>query len=280
MEKERVPLDAAEIVKLKQLPIIEQQLQGIKEQFEDAAQEAVSLECNSETYKLVKARRAELTKIFNALEARRKAIKSAILAPYEAFEKIYKDCITSVYKPCDELLAGKIAAVEDELKAQKISDARAYFDEYAKSRGIDFLGFERAGITIGLSRSAKSIRADIKAFLDKIAGELDYINTLERNSEILVEYRKNLDLVQSINTVEQRHKEIAEIEQRAGGVEIPGAAEIVEELSGLSDESGAENAVSSDGDLYETEFRVWGSLDDLKALKAFLEERKMKYEQL
>lgn len=304
MKAEKMMLDVAEIVKLKQLPIIEQQLQGIREQFEAAVEEAESLECTAETYKHVKARRAELTKIFTALEARRKAIKTAILAPYEAFEKIYKDCITSVYKPCDELLAGKIAAVEDELKAQKVSDARAYFDEYAQSRRIDFLEFEQAGISVGLSTSAKSIRADIKAFLDKVAGELEYIGTLERQSEILVEYRKGLNLVQAINTVEQRRKEIEKIEQAASGSDIPGAVEIelkkdVEDFlktaaitaresdwsseeieAGLEAIAAINAAGSSGGELYETEFRVWGSLEDLKALKAFLTERKMKFEQL
>lgn len=313
METEKMPLEAMEIVKLKQLPIIEQRLQSIKEQFEAAVEEAQSLECTEETYKHVKARRAELTKIFNALEARRKAVKAEILAPYEAFEKIYRECITNVYKPCDEILAGKITEVTDELKAQKISDAKVYFDEYAKSRGIDFLEFEQAGITVGLSKSAKSIRADIKAFLDKVAEDLEYINTLDRHSEILMEYRKGLNLVQAINTVEQRHKEIEEIEQAASGLETPGAVEIemktdVEEflknaariaretdwtpeeieagLNALGDgqimclENPGGSVEFHNGELYETDFRVWGSLEDLKALKAFLEERKMRYEQL
>ena len=96
------------LIVVKQLPVIEEQLQAIKQKFTEEAEAALSLACTEETLQAVRKKRSELSHIFDALETKRKEAKKAILSPYEAFEAVYKECVTDIYKPCDAALAKKI----------------------------------------------------------------------------------------------------------------------------------------------------------------------------
>ena len=82
------------IIVVKQLPQIEEHLQTIKEVVTTKVNDALSLVCNENTVKEIKATRADLNKDFKDFEERRKAVKKAIMTPYEAFESVYKDCIS------------------------------------------------------------------------------------------------------------------------------------------------------------------------------------------
>ena len=88
------------LIVVKQLPVIEEQLQAIKQRFTEEAEAALSLACTEETLQAVRKKRSELSHIFDALETKRKEAKKAILSPYEAFEAVYKECVTDIYKPC------------------------------------------------------------------------------------------------------------------------------------------------------------------------------------
>lgn len=56
--------------------------------------------------------RSSLNKEFAEFETRRKAVKSEIITPYEAFETVYKDCVSLPYKKADSALKGKVDAIE------------------------------------------------------------------------------------------------------------------------------------------------------------------------
>ena len=77
--------------------------------------------------KAVKEVRANLNKDFKELEQQRKDVKTAVLAPYEQFENIYKECVTDKFKSADKDLKDKIDAVESDLKAQKQQEIKEYF---------------------------------------------------------------------------------------------------------------------------------------------------------
>lgn len=287
------PQEAASVIVVEQLPVIKQQLQAIKIRFAEETAKVQRLECTEETLKEIRAKRAELTKIFKALEEKRKAAKTAILAPYEEFEKVYKDCVTDIYKPCDDELANKIKAVEDELKTQKRNEAQIYFDEYAKSKGIDFVRLEQTGANITLTASKKSIHTQIKTFLDKVYDELGLIETQPYSAEILVEYKTTLNVAQAIKRVSDRHKAIEEEQRRREAVK----AEIeMEKKTIKAVERAAEEFALASGDAlspveeisveeipvaekkYETSFTVRGTLAQLKEIKVFLAEGGYEYE--
>ena len=202
------PTESTELIVVRQIPVIEDQLRFVKPQVEARANAALSLVCTEDTYKEIKRERAALNREYAALEAKRKEVKAAIMGPYEQFEAVYKDCVGGIYAEADKQLKAKIAAVEDGLKQQKTDELIVWYDEYRASLGIDadLAPFERAGITVTLSDSKKSLRAKAQTFLDRIRDDLAMIATQEHQDEILVEYRKTLNASGAILTVTQRHQ--------------------------------------------------------------------------
>lgn len=277
--------DSAELIEVTQLPIIKEQLLSIKEQFIQETKDALSLVCNEDTLKIVRERRAKITKVFNSLEDRRKQAKKAILTPYEEFEAVYKACVTEIYKPCDKKLADKIHEVEDNLKHEKREYALDYFDECCRNANIGFLTIDRVGLNIGLSTSKKAIRDKISEFVVKVSQELVLIDTQDNSAEILVEYKQSLNVAQAITLVANRHKATAEEQarleaKRVRDEERAAAVEKVEEAAAEMQVPTAETIpeteptmpVESPEDVYELSFIVRGTMAQLKALKAFLGE--------
>ena len=103
-----------DLIVVEQLPIIVQHLRGVKANAEREMQDALSLACTEETVQVVKKRRAELNSAFKDLEARRKAVKKEVMAPYDTFEAVYKECVTDVFGPADRQLAQRIT--EDDMQ--------------------------------------------------------------------------------------------------------------------------------------------------------------------
>ncbi len=280
-----IETDVKDLVVVKQLPVIEEQLRGIKKRFEAEANEALALECTEENLQTVKKKRADLTKIFNALESRRKEAKKAILAPYEEFEQIYKECVTEIYSPCDRQLADKIHEVEDALKTQKRADAEEYFNEYCTSKNIDFLTFDRLGISITLTASRKSLHEQVKAFIDKVSDELLLIETQENSSEILVEYKESLNVAQAITLVVNRHIAIEDEKRRKEELQAvarekaKAATKVDEVIEDTLMPPKKEINEETEAPRYKVSFTVFGTLDKIKALKNFLVEGDYQYEQ-
>lgn len=106
-----------ELIKVVQLPVIEEQLRSMKEAVDKRVEEALSLVCTEETIQTVKSARAELNKEFQALEEQRKEVKKAVLGPYERFEAVYKECVSDAFKTADAALKGKVEATEREINS-------------------------------------------------------------------------------------------------------------------------------------------------------------------
>lgn len=262
-----------DLIVVKQLPIIEEQLKTIKASVESRVQSVLSMECTEETRKEVKAARSELNKEFEELERRRKEVKKAIMAPYENFERMYKECAGDIYKRADEELRQKIIAVEGEMRERKYSEIIKYFDEYSASVGIDIedpaFCYARAGIPIKISDSVKSLKGRCRTFLDHIAADLKAIDSMEDCDEIRYEYRKELDLPTAISNVKQRKKEIEAERSR----EKPETTEAEKKVLDIIAPPTIKEKT------YSTVFRVTGTIEQLRELKRFLNERGMKYEQ-
>ena len=280
-----------DLIVVTQLPVIEEQLRAIKDQLIQRTEAAQSLVCTEESLQTVKKERAALTKLFNLLEDKRKEAKKAILAPYEAFEKVYRECVNDVYAPCDKELAARIREIEDELKARKRSEAEDYFKEYCFFKQIDWLSFDRIGLKITLNSSKKSLHDGIKAFVDNVSDEIALIDTQDHSAEILVEYKKTLNVANAITTVVNRHKAIDEERRRmdeAKAAETAKAETVarvdaaVEEMTAVSLPEAItveEDPEKSSAKTYEVSFTVRGTLVQIKALKNFLNEGEYDYGQ-
>ena len=203
-----------ELIVIKQLPIIEEQLRKVSEEIDEKVKNAVALVCNEDTVKVVKDIRASLNKELKDFEDKRKQIKSEVLKPYEEFESIYKECVSDKYKTADIELKNKIDSTENELKAKREKEVKDYFEEYRQASNIDFIKYENVKINVTLSSSMKSLKEQAKNFIDKISDDLKLIDTQEHKAEILFEYKQSLNVSQAITSVTNRFKAIEEEKER------------------------------------------------------------------
>ena len=274
-----------EIIVVKQLPIIEQQLAQIKQQVAERVKAATSLVVTEDTVKAVKKARTELNAEFKAWEDKRKEVKTAVMTPYEKFEAVYKDCISDSYKAADKDLKQKIDEVEQELKSKKAAEVKSYFEEYLASKEIAFVTYEQAGINVTLSASLKSLKEQAKAFIDRIESDLKLIETFtDLKAEILVEYKKSLNVSDAITGVKARAKAVQEEQarQEAEAEKRDAEAQRVEAIKAAIPEAPA--AVEAPAEVQQEEpkltlrFTVKATKTKLRELKKFLDERKYEYE--
>lgn len=277
---------STEIIVVKQLPIIVEQLAQVKEQVVKRVELATSLVCTDETVKEVKKARAELNAEFKAWEEKRKEVKTAVMTPYEKFEAVYKDCVSDTYKKADADLKAKIDGVEKELKDKKTAEVKAYFDEYLECKNIDFVTYEQANINVTLSATMKSLKEQAKAFVDKLGDDLALIDTQEHKAEIMVEYKKTLNVSAAITGVNARFKAIEDEKRRIEEAEERRAAEEqhIAEITSMIPEPKPEPEIippveeKPQEKEYTLRFTVTATKDKLRELKAFLDNGGYKYE--
>ena len=256
----------SEIIELVQLPIIDERLQTLKAEWEQKTAVAVAMECSEENKQEVKKIRTALTKEFNALEESRKGVKKAILAEYEAFEKVYKECVTLPYKAADEALRSKIEVVETEQKKSKYDEVERYAKELLIANGLNWLSSGRIMPKVTLTASEKALKEQVKQTVDNIALEVKVIG---EDIELLTEYQKSLNLAAAKITVIERHRAIEAAkqaaEQKAKHDEQFDKAEERAEMLMPPEVEQEEQRVT-------TSFKVRGTMAQLKALKAFIVE--------
>lgn len=265
-----------ELIIVKQLPVIEEHLMALKAEIEEKTARAMNLVCTEDTVKDVKSVRSDLNKEFAELEEQRKLVKSKVLEPYEAFEKVYKECVSEIYKKADSDLKAKIDEVEQSLRGEKRQEVIEYFHEYVESKGIDFLSFDASEIKVGLSDSMKSLKEKAKAFIDKVCEDIALIKTQEYADEIMVEYQTCLNASKAITAVVFRHKALDTMVVKSRAQAEAEAAQ--QEAEKKVDEAlSAPVAKPVEEKQYKAVFEVVGTLDELKAIKAFMENNGIAY---
>ena len=312
-------MENTEIIVVKQLPIIEEQLRTVQQNIQALVNEVLAMDCTEDTYKEVKKARADLNAQFKELEARRKAVKSQIEAPYKAFETVYKSCAGDIFADADRKLAQKIRAVEDGLREKRAAAVRAYFEEYRESLNLpaDLADYRYAGINVTLSATEKSLKEQAKEFLDRLRDDLSLIAAQPDPDEVLAEYRECRNVASAVQIVRERHARIEserrrrEEEQEAQRKAQEHAAEVeqaIEEEEQLTmpepteapadefhapvaepvpEEKPEEEATTEpeQGDfvplplLYCTVIKVTGTKQQLKDLKQYIIDGGMSYEQ-
>ena len=267
-----------DLIVVKQLPIIQEQLKTLSTEIDKKVENAKSLICTEETVKEVKQVRADLNKEFKDLEIQRKLVKEQVLTPYMQFEEIYKQCVSDKYKNADIELKNKVDSIENELKLKKEQEIKDYFEEYKTANNIDFITYEQARINVTLSASMKNLKEQVKAFINKIVDDLNLINTQEHKAEILVEYKQTLNVSQAITTVTNRFKAIEEEkkkeEQKVIHIEMNENHEITkenyEQLENIFNKPLEQPKEEKQEEILTLKFTVRATKTKLKELKEFL----------
>lgn len=274
----------SDLVVLKQLPVIEDRLDEAFLAVQAQLDAVSNLVVTEENCKELKKTRAELNKQYGELETLRKQVKSAIEGPYKRFESGPYKKLADAYRAAIGKLDGDIKDVDGELKARKQRELLAYWEEYRQSLGLDssIADPRRSDIKVGLSVTMKSLKMQVREYLDRIDGDLRMIETLEDADEVLAEYRLCLSVTDAVRNVADRHKRIEEERKRREAEEESRKSREVaekavedavadEELSvGTPVEIGPEEEKEGSERILSTVFRVSGTLSMLKELKAFL----------
>ena len=292
-----------QLITLKQPPIIiYEQIKAVGQQIEAKISE-LNLDnqlVTEDTLKSAKNTRTVLRKELDDFETQRKYIKEQVNAPYEAFEKAYKEHIKVHYDKADSTLKSKIDEVQNRLLDDKWGRIKDYFTEFCAAQGIDFLIFERLPLNITLSASDKSLKEQVAGFVSEVSKSLQLIESLnepdEFKAEILTEYKQTLDVRRAIQNAQyrrqQREAELQRIEaQRVAAEQARLAAEArARETAPLQAPAQVINEaqpaapvqpeapmrpepvqeVTQAPALVQTTFTVQGTMEQLQALKQYI----------
>lgn len=300
--------NALQVITLKQLPIIEEHLQLVKSDVETRTRNAIQLVCTEETRKDVKSIRTELSKEFAEMENQRKRVKEAIMEPYNQFEAVYKECISDPYKKADAELKRRVDEVETGLKADKTKEIQSYFAELCKANNLPWLRFEQMGLKIGLSTSVNGTKTALTSTVLRISNEVLELSRYENAAELMVEYKKSLNMALALSTIRARQEQIelqkqyeaqrrAALEQQLAAEEkvqkaVSEAQETqqdaaeppIEEVTAPTEETPTEAPVAvqeqAQPTIYEVKFAVRGTIEQLKKLKQFIMQEGMSYDDI
>lgn len=279
-----------DLIQVVQLPVIEERLRSMKAQVEQQTAAAMALVCNDATLAQVRAVRSELNKTFTDLEEQRKAVKKAVMGPYEAFEKVYKECITDPFKLADADLKNKIFTVEEDIKCACENKMQEYFSELCAAERVDWLKFEQVGLKIDLAtarqKSHAKLREQIAAFVVGVAQAVNTISKMEDAEEIMAEYRQCLDMGRAIGIVQDRHQRIEEERQAAEARRAANEAQeaAVQKVEAVAPPTVLEPPVAApaphqeDEKVYKCSFTVHATKAQLKRLKDFMMQEGIRYE--
>ena len=253
-----------ELIKVVQLPVIEEQLRSMKEAVDKRVEEALSLVCTEETIQTVKSARAELNKEFQALEEQR------------------KECVSDAFKKADAALKGKVDATEREIKQRCEDGLREYFAELCAAERVDFVRYEQADIVVDMAsakqKTPKKLREKLADFVAGIARNMELISGMDDAEEIMVEFKRSLDAPAAISTVQERHRRI-EAEKEAQALREEQRAREAEAVAKV--EAAAppvtEPPVESEK-VYRCSFSVVATKTQLKKLKDFMIQEGIRYE--
>ena len=284
-----------DLIRVAQLPVIEEQLRSVKSAVDARVMEALAMECTEDTVQTVKAERADLRKQFDDLEERRKAVKAAVIGPYNQFEAVYKECVSDAFKRADADLKQKIADVESEMKRRCEDGLREYYSELCAAHHVDFVPFERTCVTVSMAdaksktQPPKKLREYLSNFVAGIASGVELIATMDDADEIMGEFKRTLDAADAIAVVTDRHRRIeaekAAREDRAAAMarEAEASKKVEAQMRSMRPAvSSPEEVPSPSADEEEpvlcVRFTVTGTMSQLKALKKFLIDGGYQYE--
>ena len=271
------------LMKVTQLPVIEEHLRSRKEQTEQRVAEAMSLVCTDETLTSVKNIRAEMNREFADAETQRKAIKAAIMEKYDSFESVYRECIADPYKRADADLKAKIDATESEIKSRCEEMLLGYFRELCAVNEIDFLSFGQTGVKVDMAsaraKTPKKLMEQIKLKVDGVAQDMKTIGTMGENApEIMVEYKNNLDLSLAIAVVNERHRRAEEEREAVKRHTVSPAARAAGDTVAAAPQVVPKRVEQAAVERLTVSFRVTDTRERLRLLKQFLVSNGYQYE--
>lgn len=271
--------------RIKSVGEIESNMKEVKGYVEELNNYYKNITFTEETMKEAKEEKSKVNKFKAEVADYRKKIIAEYNKPIKVFEDTAKETeklLAETYNTINK----QVASYEEEQKRKKEQQVKEYFEEYKTANNIDFITYEQMNINITLTASMKSLKEQVKAFIDKIVDDLKLIEIQECKEEILVEYKQNLNVSRAIQEVANRHKLLEEEKKKQEEKKITIISNENHEITKKSYEQLEEvfnkpleqpEEVKQE-EILTLKFTVRGTRTKLKELKRFLEEGGYDYE--
>ena len=274
-------LTALPVLECTQVPIIVENLMDMAASYQAKLDYIETLPRDEEGMKAVKALRAEARKEFEELDAKRKEVKQQCMGPYNKAETIFKNFVTTPFNRLDAACKSFSDGVEGEMKARCEAELKEYFSELCAMKGIHWLPWGRMGIKVDMAtarlKEPKKAMEAIKAKVERICADLDTISGEfgENSAEYLAEYECCLDVSEAIRRVNARRESqrIAEENRAAREARQAQAAQIRQTMPEVG-------TVVAPEKKFRATFTVTATMPMLRGLKAWLEDKKIEYQEV
>ena len=240
--------------------------------------------------KAAKQDRADLNKLREAIEAKRKEVKKACMAPYTEFEGRVKELVQLVDAPI-AAIDGQLKEYEEKRRADKRAEIAAIYEEtVGELKGI--LPFERLWRDewYNTAWSMKKIREAIVAAEGKTASDLEVLSTVESEfaEAVRLKYLEALDLNAALAErarLQERAAKLREYEEqrrRAAEAEAASVPEAERAEAAAKDAGQAEAAPATGAEetVYLMRFECQLTRSQAAELSAFLKARNISYRRI
>ena len=222
-----------------------------------------------------KADRATLNKFAKALNDERLRIKKIYTMPLDKFTNEINEVI-AVVDSVTATIDTQVKVWETDCRERKLAEIKAYFAEVFPAELSVFISFEKIQQSdwLNASKSMTAIKKEIDAAIEKIKTELATIEALGGDVvAIKQKYFEDLSLANAIT----EHKRIEAEKQRIAALQ---AAQEQSAAEAKKDEPAPvqEPVAAADEKVFSLAFKVTGTAAQLNALKAFMNENKIKFE--
>ena len=240
--------------------------------------------------KAAKQDRADLNKLREAIEAKRKEVKKACMAPYTEFEGRVKELVQLVDAPI-AAIDGQLKEYEEKRRAEKRAEIAAIYEEtVGELKGI--LPFERLWRDewYNTAWSMKKIREAIVAAESKVASDLEVLSTVESEfaEAVRLKYLEALDLNAALAErarLQERAAKLREYEEqrrRAAEAEAANVPEAERAEAAAKDAGQAEAAPATGAEetVYLLRFECQLTRSQAAELSAWLKDRNISYRRI
>lgn len=200
------------------LPVVKFNKEEIMKEISNRMQYYSNIEVTEETMKESKTDLANLRKFRDSFEEKRKELKKKFLAPYEAFEKEYKEIIDLIDRPLN-LINAQLQKLEFEQKETKKKNIKSYYEKEAKNI-VELVPFEKIFKDKWLNKTCttKSIKDEIAEFVKSFKCGYETIKNLNQKYEkqIIDKFIQTFDLTVALaegKRLEQQEKNKNILEQ-------------------------------------------------------------------
>lgn len=277
------------------LPLVNWNFEELKAQISEGLKAYEGLVYTADNIAEAKKDRANLNKLKDAIEDKRKEMKSLYLAPYNEFEKQVKELTGMIQKQTD-VIDSQVKEYEESKKQEKLDEIKNIYDEKIGDLA-DLVPYDKLHNPKWLNKTStlKSIAADIDEQLQGIREGLSVINDLSLPDDVALqvkaEYIKGFDLAAALllkNKILEQKEKLAEYEARRAAQKPkkqPHSAGIATGVTNNqpSEENAADGRTEADSGIEEEskyitlDFRVRATAEQLQLLKNFLHENGIQY---